>query len=636
MSVLSKDSPGEKVLLMGNEAIARGAIEAGVQVCAAYPGNPSSEIIGSLSQVGDERGIYVEWSVNEKVALEVAAAASFAGLRGLTAMKQNGLNVASDFLFNLNLTGSKGGLVIVVCDDPSALSSSNEEDSRPYAKMSDLPLLEPSTVQEAKEMTHWAFDLSEELGLPCLIRSVTRLSHARGNVEFGNMTRNRRHPRFDTARPIIPLPVVITHKALHNKLKKCEDRFGGSDFNLYRGPERPELLIVTCGPGWLYALEASANMGAEDRAGIIKLGTTWPLPGNFLMEHLKKANRILFVEEVDPFLENNIKVFCAERVAELGVKTFLGKASKDMQDIGEINPDIVTEAIQRILEVSYEPRSSKYAKEATEAASLFAPLRELGFCAGCPHRATYWSIKNALAMDGRNGFVLGDIGCYALGIGPAGFGQMKTFHAMGSGVGLANGFGQLVRFGLTQPVLAVCGDSTFYHAAIPALVNARYNRSNFLILILDNSATAMTGFQPHPGTGQTAMGDEAPVVDIEALCKDLGAQVEVRDPFDVRGTTEAIWELLQDQEGIKVLILRQECTLVRLKRQKALYQVRVDQEQCIGEECGCNRLCVRVFKCPGLVWDQVVGKARIDEAICTGCGVCADICPQSAILKETM
>jgi indolepyruvate ferredoxin oxidoreductase alpha subunit len=636
MSILSKDSPGTKTLLMGNEAIARGAIEAGVQVCAAYPGNPSSEIIGSLSQVARELGIYVEWSVNEKVALEVATAASFAGLRGLTAMKQNGLNVASDFLFNLNLTGSKGGLVVVVCDDPSALSSTNEEDSRLYAKMCNLPLLEPSTVQEAQKMTRWAFDLSEELGLPCLIRSVTRLSHARGNAEFGRIPKKRPNPQFDTSCPIIPQPVMETHKALHNKIRKCQDRFEESPFNLYRGPERPELLVVTCGPGWMYAREALANMGAEDRAGIVKLGTTWPLPKAFLMEHLKKADRILFVEEVDPFLENNIKEFYAQRAAELGVKTFLGKASGNLPDIGEINPDIVTGAIQQVLEASYEPRSLQYAQEAAEAVSLLAPLRELGFCAGCPHRATYWSVKNALAMDGRDGIVLGDIGCYTLGVRPAGFSQVKTCHAMGSGVGLANGFGHLEKFGLNQPVLTVCGDSTFYHAAIPALVNARYNQSNFLMLILDNSATAMTGFQPHPGTGRTAMGAEASVVDIEALCKALGAQVHVKNPFDVQDTTETIYKLLQDREGIKVLILRQECALVRVKRQKVLYKVRVDQERCIGQECGCNRRCTRIFKCPGLVWDSVTGKAQIDEAICTGCGICADICPQSAILKETI
>jgi indolepyruvate ferredoxin oxidoreductase alpha subunit len=636
MSILSKDSPGKKTLFMGNEAIARGAIEAGVRVCAAYPGNPSSEIIGSLSQVAEELGLYVEWSVNEKVALEVATAASFAGLRGLTAMKQNGLNVASDFLFNLNLSGTKGGLVVVVCDDPSALSSTNEEDSRLYAKMCDLPLLEPATVQEANEMTRWAFGLSEEMGVPCLIRSVTRLSHARGNAELGRLPKNLPVPHFDTSRPIIPQPVMVTHKALHDKMKKCQDRFEESAFNLYRGPEKPELLVVTCGPGWMYVLEALANLGVEDRAGIVKLGTTWPLPKSFLAQHLKKANRVLFVEEVDPFLENNIKEFCAERAAELGAKTFLGKASEDLPNIGEINPDIVTRAIQKVLRVSYEPRSSQYAQEAAEAASLFAPTRELGFCAGCPHRATYWSLKNALAMDGRDGIVLGDIGCYTLGVRPAGFEQVKTCHAMGSGAGLANGFGQFERFGLDQPVLTVCGDSTFYHAAIPALVNARYNRSNFLMLILDNSATAMTGFQPHPGTGRTAMGPEAPVVDIEAFCKSLGTKVQVKNPFDVQDTMDAIYQLLQDREGVKVLILRQECALVRAKRQKALYKIFVDQERCIGQACGCNRRCTRIFKCPGLAWDPATGKARIDEAICTGCGVCADICPQSAILKETV
>jgi len=455
-------------------------------------------------------------------------------------------------------------------------------------------------------------------------------------VEFGNITESRHHPQFDASRPLIPLPVILTHKALHDKIAKCQARFEGSPFNLYRGPERPELLVIACGPGWMYALEAVADTGVGNRVGILKLGTSWPLPRNFLLEHLKRANRILFIEEVDPFLENNIKEFYAQETAELGVKTFFGKASGSLPVVGEINPDIVTGALQQVLDLSYQPRSLQYVQEAEKTASQYAPLRELGFCAGCPHRATYWSVKNALAMDGRNGFVLGDIGCYSLGIGPAGFRQMKTLHAMGSGIGLANGFGQLKKFGLNQPIIAVCGDSTFYHAAIPALVNARYNRSNFLLLILDNSATAMTGFQPHPGTGRTAMGVEVPVVDIEALCKNLGAQVQVRDPFQVNSTTEAIYQLLQDQEGIKVLILRQECALVRVKRQKALYRVRVDQERCIGKECGCNRLCMRIFKCPGLVWDPAIGKAQIDEAICTGCGVCADICPQTAIVKENI
>jgi indolepyruvate ferredoxin oxidoreductase alpha subunit len=634
MSSIARNAPGKKVLLMGNEAIARGALESGVKVCAAYPGNPSSEIIGTLAKVADELGLHVEWSVNEKVALEVAAAASFAGLRALCAMKQNGLNVASDFLLNLNLTGCNGGLVLVVADDPAGVSSTNEEDSRIFSKLGDLPLLEPAHFQEAKEMTQRAFEISEQLGLPVLIRSVTRVSHARGNVSLDEIPQLSPKPKFESSRPRLAFPPVPNHKILHEKFNKARQMFEASSFNFYRGPEKPELMIVTSGSGWMYALEGVVNLNVQDRVGILKLGTTWPLPESFLLKHLQKADQILFIEEVDPFLENNVKEIYAQNCRNLGLKTFFGKASKHVPDIGELNPEIATHAIQALLNILYEPRPADYAQRAHEAASNLVPARALGFCPGCPHRATYWAIKMALALDGRDGFVLGDIGCYGLGMGPSGFGQMKTIHAMGSGTGLACGFGQLNRFGLEQPVIAVCGDSTFYHAAMPALANAYYNGANFLLLLLDNSATAMTGFQPHPGTGATATGSEAPVIDLKAICEVFGASVEVVDPFDVAATVETLLRLLQDRKGVKVLILKRECALVSGKREKRLYQVEVDQERCLGETCGCNRLCTRIFKCPGLMWNKEAGKACIDEAICTGCGVCAEICPASAIRKE--
>jgi len=634
MSSIAQNAPGKTVLLMGNEAIARGALEAGVKVCAAYPGNPSSEIIGTLAKVAGEMGLHVEWSVNEKVALEVAAAASFAGLRGLCAMKQNGLNVACDFLLNLNLTGTGGGLVLVVADDPSGVSSSNEEDSRIYAKLGDLPLLEPATFQEAKEMTKTGFEISEQLGLPVLIRSVTRVSHARGNVSLDEIPKSSPKPRFENSRPRLAFPAVPSHKVLHERFNKAKQIFEELPFNFYRGPEKPELLVVTSGSGYMYSLEAVINLSLQKRVGILKLGTTWPLPENFLLKNLKKTDRILFVEEVDPFLENNVKETYAQNCIALGLKSFFGKAGKNVPDIGELNPEIVTRAIQTLLNVSYEPRPPDYTQRAHEAASDLVPSRTLGFCPGCPHRATYWAIKMALALDGRDAFVLGDIGCYGMGMGPSGFGQMKTMHAMGSGTGLACGFGQLERFGLEQPVVAVCGDSTFYHAAMPALVNAHYNGSNFLLLLLDNSATAMTGFQPHPGTGSTATGEVAPVVDLKTVCESFGAHVEVIDPFDVSATVETILRLLQDEKGVRVLILQRECALVSAKKQKRLYKVGVDHDRCLGENCGCSRLCTRIFKCPGLMWDSATEKARIDEAICTGCGVCAEICPASAIRKE--
>ncbi len=634
MSSIGQNAPGKTVLLMGNEAIARGALEAGVKVCAAYPGNPSSEIIGTLAKVAGKMGLHVEWSVNEKVALEVVAAASFAGLRGLCAMKQNGLNVASDFLLNLNLTGCRGGLVLVVADDPAGVSSSNEEDSRIYAKLGDLPLLEPAHFQEAKEMAKSAFEISEQLGLPVLIRSVTRVSHARGNVCLNELPQSSPKPKFDNSLRFHSLPAVMNHKLLHEKLNRAEGMAEKSPFNFYRGPEKPELMVITCGSGWMYSLEAMTNMNAQDRVGILKLGTTWPLPEDFVLKHLKKADRILFIEEVDPFLENNVKEIYAQSCFILGLKSFFGKASKHVPDVGDLNPEIVTHAIQNLIQIPYEPRPADYARRAREAAAELLPARALGFCAGCPHRATYWAVKIALALDGRDGFVLGDIGCYSLGMGPSGFGQMKTLHAMGSGTGLACGFGQLHQFGLEQPVVAVCGDSTFYHAAMPALVNAYYNGSNFLLLLLDNSATAMTGFQPHPGTGETATGSEAPVIDLKAICEVFGAHVEVVDPFDVMATVKTILRLLQDVKGVKVLILKRECALVSAKHQRRLYRVEVDRERCLGETCGCNRLCTRIFKCPGLMWDKATGKARIDEAICTGCGVCSEICPASAIRKE--
>jgi indolepyruvate ferredoxin oxidoreductase, alpha subunit len=634
MSSISQNAPGKTVLLMGNEAIARGALEAGVKVCAAYPGNPSSEIIGTLAKVADELGLHVEWSINEKVALEVAAAASFAGLRGLCAMKQNGLNVASDFLLNLNLSGSRGGLVLVVADDPAGVSSSNEEDSRLYAKLGDLPLLEPANFQEAKEMTKSAFEISEKLGLPVLIRSVTRVSHARGNVCLDELPRSRPKPRFEPSQRFHALPVISNHKLLHEKLNRAKQMAEDSPFNFYRGPEKPELMVITSGSGWMYSLEALINLNVQERVGVLKLGTTWPLPESFVIEHLKKADRILFVEEVDPFLENNVKEIYAQSCLVLGLKSFFGKASKHVPDVGDLNPEIVTHAIQNLIQVHYEPRPADYTQRVNEATSELVPARALGFCAGCPHRATYWAVKVALALDGRDGFVLGDIGCYSLGMGPSGFGLMRTLHAMGSGTGLACGFGQLNRFGLEQPVIAVCGDSTFYHAAMPALANAYYNGANFLLLLLDNSATAMTGFQPHPGTGETATGKEAPVIDLKAICEVFGAHVEVVDPFDVAATVETLLRLLQEEKGVKVLILKRECALVSAKHQKRLYQVEVDQDRCLGETCGCNRLCTRIFKCPGLMWDKETGKARIDEAICTGCGVCTEICPASAIKKE--
>ena len=629
MSAIDLDEPGKELLLMGNEAIARGALEAGVKVCTAYPGTPSTEIIGRLAEVAERMDIHVEWSVNEKVALEVAAAAAFSGLRAICAMKQNGLNVASDFLLHLNMVGTRGGLLLVACDDPSAHSSANEEDSRVYSKLAKLPLLEPATFQEAKEMTKWGFTISEETGSVCMMRGVTRISHARGNVTLGKLPKVNVKAHYETSRKRLTQPVNQRHEWLHNNLARLEEIFETSSFNQYVGPERPDVLIITCGSGWLYSQEAVNLLGLEDAVGILKIGTTWPLPTKTIVEHLKRTEKVLIIEEVDSFLEGNVKEVASEFSMEIGPKAFFGKRSHHIPFVGEMNADRIMAALSNIMDETYEGRDATYETMVTEIAEKMVPGRTMGFCAGCPHRASFWSINNVLKQDKRDGFVTGDIGCYSLARGPAGYYLLQTNLGMGSGAGLASGLGKLDRFGFDQPVIAVCGDSTFFHAAMPALVNAHYNRSNFILVILDNSATAMTGFQPHPGVGINAMGDEVAPLSIERICRAFGAKVEVTDPFDLKGTRHTLLQMLKDPEGLKVLIMRRKCALLKVKEEKVPKKINVDPEQCTG--C---KLCAKVFKCPGLIWDKESEKAKIDEVLCVGCGVCADICPEEAILRE--
>ncbi|OPL14211.1 MAG: indolepyruvate ferredoxin oxidoreductase [delta proteobacterium MLS_D] len=642
MSYLTDSSEGTSRLVMGNEAIVRGALEAGVNVASGYPGTPSSEIVESFSNVASERNLYVEWSVNEKVALEVAAAASFAELRALCAMKQNGVNVASDFLLHLVGSGTRGGLVLVSCDDPGALSSVNEGESRYFARIMEMPLLEPGDFQEAKDMTRWAFDLSEELKQIVMLRSVTRMSHASGTVTFGSLPKPGGTARFKfdgfildpDEGMIISAPVDWKHQQQQEKVKKAREIFETSRFNTYEGPERPELLLITSSACTLYSREALKVLGVEDRVGLLKLGTTWPLPPKLLSKHLASTDKVMIVEEVLPFLEENVKILAAERAAEIGIKTFYGKNDGLIPMAGELNPDLVIEALNSVLGLNYSAVSGEYEQSAQLSAFVGAPFRDQIFCPGCPHRASFFSIHNAIELDGRKGFVCGDIGCYSMAIRPTGFESLKTLHAMGSGAGVASGFGKLGQFGMDQPVLAVCGDSTFYHAVIPALVNAVHNRSNITLVVLDNSGTAMTGFQPHPGLDHNVLNEEVPAVDIAKICEAVGARVEIRDPFNLEETRRTINELMDDPRGVKVLILRQACALSPQRKHERKFTMSVDEELCLGEECGCGRFCTRIFRCPGLIWNKEKGKACIDDAICVGCGVCADICPQKAIKRE--
>jgi len=631
-----------EVLFMGNEAIARGALEAGVSVVSGYPGTPSSEVIERLSEVARERNLYVEWSTNEKVALEVSAAASFSGLRSMCVMKQNGVNVASDFLLHLASSGTRGGIVLVECEDPGALSSVNEGESRYFARMLEIPMLEPANFQEAKDLTRWAFELSEKIRNIVMVRSVTRMSHASGNVICGSLPAKFRNARFisdgsvmDPLRgPVVSTPVVIKHGLQQKKLQTAAELFEKSPFNSYVGPKKPELLIITSSACFLYSREALEILGLQKRVGILKLSCTWPLPEKLLKKYLRLTKKIMIVEEVLPFLEENIKVAAMTMLKDIGIKTFYGKTDKTLPSAGELNPEIVMRALSKIMKVKPKSLPAGYLKEVQKVAPKIAP-RAQTFCPGCPHRASFWNINTALKLDGREGIVCGDIGCYAMAsLWPEiGFHTVRTLHSMGSGTGLASGFAKLSAFGLDKPVMAVCGDSTFYHAVIPALINAQHNQADITFIVLDNAGTAMTGFQPHPGINESAIGEPLPPVDIEAVCRAIGAKVKVSDPFDLEGTSRILTSFMAERGSMKVLIMKQACALSPEKKGKKQYQMKVNEDLCLGDQCGCNRLCTRIFRCPALTWDRKKQKAVIDDVICAGCGVCYSICPQKAIAR---
>jgi indolepyruvate ferredoxin oxidoreductase alpha subunit len=539
-------------------------------------------------------------------------------------------------------------MLLITCDDPGALSSVNEGESRLFAKLVEIPLLEPGTFQEAKDLTKWAFDLSETLRNIVMVRSVTRMSHASGNVILGPLPSTEARAAYRCDGPMLDVetgPVIsmvlaapeLQHGPQQEKLKKAAALFEDCPFNTYDGPESPELLIITSSACNLYTREAVAILNLEERVGILKLATTWPLPPNLLKRNLLRSRQVLVVEEVYPTLEENVKILAADMAAETGIKTFYGKVSGHLPSVGELNPDKVVAALARIFNLPGDTDDPAFREQLAALAGTMAPARGMTFCPGCPHRASYWSINNALALDGRQGFVCGDIGCYVMGTMPSGFNTVKTLHAMGSGSGVAGGFSQLRPFGLEQPVLSVCGDSTFFHAAMPALANAVHHKAPFTMIILDNRGTAMTGFQPHPGTPVTVMGAESPAIDIEAVCRAMGARVEVSDPFELEETRKKLNYLMEFREGAKVLILRQACALSPEKKGRKPFEVTIDEERCLGENCGCNRLCTRVFGCPAILWDPERKVSRIDEILCAGCGVCADICPAGAISrKETV
>jgi indolepyruvate ferredoxin oxidoreductase alpha subunit len=627
---ISSDAPGQRLFVLGNEAIARGAIEAGVQVAAAYPGTPSSEITETLAGVARELDMYVEWSVNEKVAFEVALAASICGVRAMASMKHVGVNVAHDPLMTASYIGAKGGLVLLSADDPWAWSSQNEQDNRYIALQGYIPVLEPSSVQEAKDMMADAFELSERFGHLFMVRSVTRIGHARGDITLGEISAERRKGQFvkDRTRLVYtPREARINKPLMLERFEKIRKAVDDLPYNQLKLASGAKLGIIACGLSYSYALEAIKWLGIEDRVSILKIGTPHPLPEKLVKEMLNSVEEVLVAEELDPFVELHVKAMVGED--NIPVKVH----GKDLLPrIGELSTRRLTEALSKLARVKTPLNFASIDKLEQETAPLL-PWRPPALCPGCPHRASHYAVRVASRRVAREmgkdiePVYPGDIGCYALAYNPPQEAS-DTIICMGGSFGIANGLAHVI----DVPVVAHLGDSTFFHAGIPPLVNAVYNKANITMVVMDNSATSMTGFQPHPGTGYTAMGEETVRLKPEEIAKACGVEfVQVVDPFDLKEATSAIEKAIRFP-GPAVVVSRRLCTIIeqreKRKRQEETIPYYVDQEKC-SEKCNA---CIELLGCPAIIREGA--RAVIDSSLCTGCGLCAQVCPYQAILPE--
>jgi len=592
-----------KLLMMGNEAIGRGAIEAGISVFAAYPGTPSSEIPGYVAKHAKEHDVFMEYSTNEKVSLEVCIGTSWSGLRAMTTMKHVGLNVASDALMTLTYAGVEGGLVIVSADDPSCHSSQNEQDNRYYSLFANMPTLEPSSPQEAYEMTKDAFDISEELGLPVMLRPTTRTCHCRAGVEVGSVRKKNEGPDFKrdvTHKVTIPAHARKLHPELLSKIEKARGMFEGSRYNSIEGSGATG--IVASGISYAYVKEVLDSLGIE--VSVFKLGTVHPIPTRMLLEFMKGKERVVVVEEMEPIVENQLKALAYDN--RLDVK-IIGKPA--VPRVGELNTNIVRESLSKALSLGLEPR--QYGEITEEL-----PPRPPMLCPGCPHRASFHCINKT----SKKWIKPSDIGCYTLGMMPP-LNAVDTTFCMGGSIGISCG---LAAAG-NKEVIASIGDSTFFHTGFPPLIDAIYNRHDITVVIMDNRTTAMTGHQPNPGTGFNATMDPAPMIDIGRVCEALGAFTQIVDPFDLEATTQAMKDA-NEHEGPSVVITKSPCMLLEKKSVVAGEGYHVNEEKCKG--C---KICINQLGCPAMLFKEEEKKAEIDDMLCVNCGVCAQVCPYDAI-----
>lgn len=615
---------GEKQFLLGNEAAVRGVIEAGLSIAATYPGTPSSEIGNILSVLAKDANIYFEFSTNEKVAMEVAATAAASGLRSFTFMKHVGMNVASDSFMTTAYTGVNGGMVILTADDPSLFSSQNEQDTRNYARLSNVPVLEPSNCQEVKDMVKYAFDLSEEYKLPVIVRTTTRVSHMRGVVEFGDVKDNssnnddhwmRGHFDKDPSK-YVPVPAFAgkMHEVLCDKISKINNETNKSQFNKDTSfSENKKYGVISSGSAFNYAFDVIKYNNLD--MDILKIGFSYPFPDKKVSEFIKDLDEIFIVEEVDPIMEKEVLAIIGRENLDITVH---GKLDGTFPECYEFNSDIVSEGFDKVLSFLNKENIS-FSSSLTDLSENI-PSRAPVLCAGCPHRAMYYGINIAieeLGLKTSDVIFASDIGCYTLGINPP-YNAADYLLSMGSSVGDGCGFS----VSTDQKVASFIGDSTFFHSGISPLINAVHNKHNFVLTVLDNRITAMTGGQPNPGIPVDGMGDEAPEISIRKLAVACGVDyVRVINPFNLDQVVKTYKEAF-GRDDTTVIISKAPCTLIKGLTKKP--PVNLVEKNCNN----CDK-CVSELACPAI--SKVNGKITIDKSQCDGCNVCIQVCKYGAL-----
>lgn len=609
--------------MLGNKAIALGLLEAGCEVMASYPGTPSSEILPEFIRLSKLEGLktYAEWSTNEKVAFDVAFSAAIVGKRAACSMKQVGLNVAMDSLMSSAYIGGEGGFVVISCDDPGPHSSQTEQDSRFVARIAKVPVFDPATPQEARDMVKAAMEISSEFKIPVILRPTIRVCHGREPIHWDPIPKFKVDSQFkkDPNRwAATPRFRYVLHKELNKKLADIQTKLGElvsfNRHNLAVFGQYP-LGVIASGVCWAVVKDLFEEFDRGD-VPILKIGTPFPLPQDLVQEFLSRCSRVVVLEETDCLIEYLI----GER------NKVLGRLSGHVPKEGELVPEVILRVLDRVfVESGLEPLSGEGSHAKFDISSLKLPIRKPRLCPGCPHRPVFFAIRR---MSPKAIFT-SDIGCYTLGIN---LGAVDTCLNMGAAITLATGFYHSHHLdGKQRPIIATIGDSTFFHSGTAGLLNAVYNGARFVLVILDNETTAMTGMQPTPGVGIKADGSRGNPIALEDVIRGCGIKfLKVVDSYQLDQVMDTLKEALNysqsEEGGVAVVIARHACVIAN--RQKAIGK-KVSVE--IGEECNFCGLCIERFECPAIFEDTDTNRAKINRVLCAGCGVCLKVCPEGAI-----